>query len=151
MLFPDLVLNQFIGIRGAPEGADHVLEMPIADSVLNHLGTVHAAAQFALAEAASAELLLRLFNSISGNAVAVVRSAAVKYRKPATSLLRAFARLADPEAARAVPQEIDRRGHGTIQVRVELMSEDGRNTFVGEFGWHIARPPRGGAAGIAAL
>jgi len=139
MLFPDLVLNRFIGIRAAPAGAAHVLEMPVAETVLNHLGTVHAAAQFALAEAASAELLLRMFATLSGNAVAVVRSAAVKYRKPATSLLRAFARLGDPEAGRALPEDVERRGHGTIHVRVELMTEDGRNTFIGEFDWHIAK------------
>jgi acyl-coenzyme A thioesterase PaaI-like protein len=139
MLFPDLVLNRFIGIRGAPEGAGHVLEMPLAKSVVNHLGTVHAAAQFALAEAASAELLLRMFETLSGNVVAVVRSAAVKYRKPATTLLRAFARLDDPAAEVALPLDVQRRGHGMVQVRVELMSEDGRNTFIGEFGWHIAK------------
>jgi acyl-coenzyme A thioesterase PaaI-like protein len=139
MLFPDLVLNRFIGIRGAPEGAGHLLEMPLAQSVVNHLGTVHAAAQFALAEAASAELLLRRFASLSGGVVAVVRSAAVKYRKPATSLLRAFARFADPTAETGLPADIERRGHATVQVRVELMGEDGRNTFIGEFGWHIAK------------
>jgi acyl-coenzyme A thioesterase PaaI-like protein len=50
MKFPDLVLNRFIGIRGAPAGSEHVLEMPLAAAVVNHLGTVHAAAQFALAE-----------------------------------------------------------------------------------------------------
>jgi len=117
MLFPDLVLNRFIGIRGAPNGSAHVLEMPLAQSVVNHLGTVHAA----------------------GNVVAVVRSAAVKYRKPATSLLRAFARLENPVAEVELPIDVERRGHATVQVRVELIGEDGRNTFIGEFGWHIAK------------
>jgi acyl-coenzyme A thioesterase PaaI-like protein len=139
MLFPDLVLNRFIGIRGATDGSGHVLEMPLAQSVVNHLGTVHAAAQFALAEAASAELLLQRFASLSGGVVAVVRSAAVKYRKPATSLLRAFAKFADPAAETALPLDVERRGHGMVHVRVELMGEDGRNTFIGEFGWHIAK------------
>ena len=139
MLFPDLVLNRFIGIRGAPDGSGHVLEMPLAQSVVNHLGTVHAAAQFALAEAASAELLLRRFATLSGNVVAVVRSAAVKYRKPAKSLLRAFARLENPAAEAELPIDVERRGHATVQVRVELIGEDGRNTFIGEFGWHIAK------------
>jgi len=139
MLFPDLVLNRFIGIRGAPAGAGHVLEMPLAQSVVNHLGTVHAAAQFALVEAASAELLLQRFATLSGNVVAVVRSAAVKYRRPATSLLRAFARLEDPKAEVELPLDVERRGHGMVQVRVELMGDDGRNTFIGEFGWHIAK------------
>ena len=139
MQFPDLVLNRFIGIRGAPDGSGHVLEMPLAQSVVNHLGTVHAAAQFALAEAASAELLLQRFATLSGGVVAVVRSAAVKYRKPATSLLRAFAKFADPAAETGLPLDVERRGHGMVHVRVELMGEDGRNTFIGEFGWHIAK------------
>lgn len=143
MLFPDLALNRIIGIRGAPEGAGHVLEMPLADTVVNHLGTIHAAAQFALAEAASAELLLRRFTALSGNVVAVIRSAAVKYRKPATSLLRAFAKLDSPDAGETLPRDLESRGHVVVQVRVELMGEDGRNTFIGEFGWHIAKAPAG--------
>lgn len=141
MLFPELVLNRFIGIRGAPAGAEHVLEMPLASAVLNHLGTVHAAAQFALAEAASAELLLRLFAGMRGEVVAVVRSASVKYRKPAQSLLKAFARLVDQDSIESLREQVARRGHGTVNVRVELMSEDGRNSFIGEFGWHMAKAP----------
>jgi hypothetical protein len=83
--------------------------------------------------------LLQRFASLSGGVVAVVRSAAVKYRKPATSLLRAFAKFADPAAETALPLDVERRGHGMVHVRVELMGEDGRNTFIGEFGWHIAK------------
>ena len=53
----DLALNQLLGMREAPAGAAHLLELPFTPALHNHLGTMHAAAQFALAEAASAECL----------------------------------------------------------------------------------------------
>ena len=49
----DLALSRALGLTEAPEGAPHLLELPLAEVTRNHLGTMHAAAQFALAEAAS--------------------------------------------------------------------------------------------------
>ena len=89
----DLAFNQLLGIRPAPEGTAHVLEMSFGDNVKNHLGTMHAAAQFALAEAASAESLHRHFGAMASEVFAVVRSVDVKYRKPATADLLAYADL----------------------------------------------------------
>jgi len=45
----ELPFNNFLGIRPARETA-HLLQLPSGSQYLNHLGTVHAAAQLALAE-----------------------------------------------------------------------------------------------------
>jgi hypothetical protein len=86
----DLAFNQALGIRDAPAGAGHLLELPFVPLVHNHLQTMHAAAQFALAEAASAECLQRHFAAALGEVFAVMRGVEVKYRKPATGDLLAY-------------------------------------------------------------
>lgn len=57
----DLAINKMLGMQLAPEGNGHILEMPESPLLLNHVGTIHAGAQFALAEASSGEFLLRQF------------------------------------------------------------------------------------------
>ena len=61
--------------------AAHLLQPPSSDEYLNHLGTVHAAAQLALAEASSGEFLLRHFGSAE-DLVPVVRRVEAKFRNP---------------------------------------------------------------------
>src|SRR5688500_7990946 len=42
----ELAINKTFGMQLAPAGAGHVLEMPESPLLLNHVGTVHASAQF---------------------------------------------------------------------------------------------------------
>ena len=68
----ELPFNSFLGIQIAADPA-HLLRLPSGQQYLNHLGTVHASAQLALAEASSGEFLLRHFGSADG-IVPVARS-----------------------------------------------------------------------------
>jgi len=65
--------NRFLGLRA--DGA--ILTLPADANYLNHLGTVHASAQFALAEAASGQWLLGRFGAEAAGNLAVVRHADV--------------------------------------------------------------------------
>src|SRR3954464_13972724 len=76
----ELPFNRFLGIETAP--APQLLRLPAGAQYLNHLGTVHASAQLALAEASSGEFLLRALGFPSG-IVPVVRRLESKFRKPA--------------------------------------------------------------------
>jgi hypothetical protein len=80
----DLAYNRALGIVDAPAGAEHLLELPFAPLVQNHLGTFHAAAQFSLAEAASAECLQRHFAAAVGEVFAVVRGVEAGGQPPGT-------------------------------------------------------------------
>jgi hypothetical protein len=60
----ELPFNNFLGIHPAHDTA-HPLQLPSGSQYLNHLGQVHAAAQLALAEASSGELLLRLLDPLT--------------------------------------------------------------------------------------
>ncbi len=81
----DLPFNSFLGIE---KGNDiTLLRLPSGKQYLNHLGTVHAAAQLALAEASSGEFLLRHFDS-TDHIIPVVRHLEAKFRKPPMAALR---------------------------------------------------------------
>ena len=135
----DLAYNQALGIRAAPAGGAHLLELPFTPLVQNHLGTMHAAAQFSLAEAASAECLQRHFGSAVGEVMAVVRGVEVKYRRPATADLLAFGAPDETTRDRLV-RELAARGRASAVILIDLKDRAGTLTFHGKFEWFISRP-----------
>lgn len=125
-------------MRAAPAGAAHLLELPFGEVTRNHVGTMHAAAQFALAEAASAACLQRDFPALDGRVFAVVRGVQLKYRQAATGTLFAFA---EPDASTRehLASDLATRTRTTATVRVELKDAAGHVSFAGSFEWFIAR------------
>jgi acyl-coenzyme A thioesterase PaaI-like protein len=136
----DLAYNQALGIRDAPAGAGHLLELPFTTLVRNHLLTMHAAAQFSLAEAASAECLQRHFGTALGEVFAVLRTSEVKYRKPATSDLLAYG-APDQETLNRLVEQLTLRGRCSAVILIDLKDRSGTLTFHGKFEWFISRVP----------
>ena len=136
----DLALNQLLGIIAAPAGTAHLLEMPFTAKLHNHLGTVHAAAQFALAEAASAECLQRHFGDAVGRVFAVVRSIEATYRKPATGDLLAYG-APDENTRSHLLAELAARGRTSALILIDLKDRAGTLTFHGKFEWFISQLP----------
>lgn len=134
----DLAYNQALGIRLAPAGTAHLLELPFAPLVLNHLGIMHAAAQFSLAEAASAECLQREFGAALGDVFAVVRGVEIKYRRPATDDLFAFG-APDEQTRNRLLAEMAGRGRTSALILIDLKDRAGTLTFHGRFEWFISR------------
>lgn len=134
----DLAFSQALGLVAAPAGAEHLLELPFAALVQNHVGTMHAAAQFALAEAASAACLQREFPALDGKVFAVVRGVQLKYRKAVTSDLLAYAR-ADELTREHLIRDLETKTRTTATVVVELKDRAGNVSFAGNFDWFIAR------------
>ena len=134
----DLAFNQALGLVAAPAGAAHLLELPFAPVVQNHVGTAHAAAQFALAEAASAACLQRDFPELDGRVFAVVRGVQLKYRQAGTGDLLAYAWPDDLTRANLV-RDLQTKTRTAATVLVELKDRAGRVTFTGSFDWFIAR------------
>jgi acyl-coenzyme A thioesterase PaaI-like protein len=140
----DLAFNQALGIKDAPPGAAHLLELPMSPFVHNHLGTMHAAAQFALAEAASAARLQHNYGAQVGEVFAVVRGVTLKYRKPATGDLLAYAE-PDESTAQHLLNDLATRSRTTATIRVELKDRTGNLTFAGSFEWFISKPEKASA------
>lgn len=136
----DLALNRLLGIVAPPAGSAHLLEMPFTPALHNHLGTMHAAAQFALAEAASAECLQRNFGAAVGEVFAVVRGVEVKYRSPARDDLLAYGS-PDQATLERLVSELTSRGRFSAVILIDLKDRTGTLTLHAKFEWFISRVP----------
>jgi hypothetical protein len=131
----ELPFNSFLGIQLASEPS--LLRLPSGEQYLNHLGTVHASAQLALAAASSGEFLLRHFGSAEG-IVPVVRRLEAKFRKPASGSITSSAS-ATPESLAQFDSELSSKGRGLIAISVEIHDESGAHTLSATFEWFIQR------------
>ena len=134
----DLPFNALIGIERA-EANDALLRLPSDPRYLNHLGSVHASALLALAEASSGEFLLRHFGSSEG-IVPVVRRLESKFRKPANGSVTSTAS-ATPEALARLTSNLASKGRSIILVAVELHDESGTHALSATVEWFIQRRP----------
>lgn len=108
---------QFVGVE--PERAEVV--MPEAPERLNHVGTIHAAAQFGLGEAASGAMVMAAFADLQGEGyIPLAASAQIAYRKPSKGDLRAVATLTIAEQER-IRAELETNGKARFSVPVQLL------------------------------
>ncbi len=106
--------------------------------VQNHIQTIHASAQFALAETQSGLYLQRLFPEYEGKVMPLLRGSTVKYKSPATTRIGAYARV-DYEVKKKFISLFERKARVSITVYVELKDEAGIITMQGEFNWFTQR------------
>ena len=132
----DLAINSAMGMRLAPVGRDHILELPESALLINHVGTIHASVQFALAEAGSGEFLLRQLGEAQERVFAALRTSTVKFRKPAHGELRASAQFADTDAAQ-LSAALASRGRALVAILVEVADTQGVVTMTGQFDWFL--------------
>lgn len=102
----------------------------------NHLGTVHAAAQFSLAEACSAQLLKELFPSRADEFIPLVRQVALKYRKPALGAVYAKARLLNT-CYESLVEQLEHRKRALFHVSVELFDNADTLVMNADFEWFV--------------
>lgn len=117
----EIPFNKFVGLKISTK-SDMVLELPEDEQYCNHLGTVHASAQFTLAEASSGEFLLKTFPDLVDTTIPVVRDVEVKFRKPAYGKLYAQA-TCPKEDIDNLRGELDKRGFVRLQVKVKVIDE----------------------------
>jgi uncharacterized protein (TIGR00369 family) len=134
----DLAIHKVLGIELAPENETHLLRLPVSSLHLNHLGTIHAGVQFALAEACSGEFLLRHFGNDPNQVFAVLRTSNVKFHKPAQGELRASAQFVGKPGASPL-EELASRGRTFASVLVEVLDENAVITMSGQYDWFLRR------------
>ena len=133
----ELPFNKFIGLE-AGEGAS-LLRLPEGPQYLNHLGTVHASALLALAEASSGEFLLRRFGDLQG-IVPVVRRLEAKFRKPARGAVTSA--VSTPlEQLDGVNGDLAAKGRVLVSIDVELHDQSGTHVLSASVDWFIAKAP----------
>ena len=129
--------NKFIEISRSSTD-DHVLELGLKDNMKNHLGTFHASAQFALAEACSGLSLKKHFPHGANSVVPVLRKADIKFKKPAQSNIQAKANI-NPESKEKFEQQFEKKGRATIAVPVEIIDQNGTITMTGTYEWFVQK------------
>ncbi len=127
--------NRFMKIAESSKN-DYLLELDFLPEYMNHLNTVHAAAQFSLAEATSGKFLLDNFSEYDKNIVPVVRRVEVKYSKPAETKLYSRASVKNIDEIRG---ELRDRSRIIINVDVEIFDENEVRTMHAVFEWFIQK------------
>ena len=132
-----LPFNRLLGLEPATPGSGFLVSLPDGPQYTNHLGTVHASALLAAAEAGSGVFLVRQFGEASGY-LPVVRRLEAKFRKPARGRVAARVCVPAEEMARW-SSELRSRGRILAVVPVEVVDRDGVVVLSAVVEWFIAR------------
>ncbi len=133
----DLPFNKIMLIRKS-DAPGTILMLEDHANYQNHLGTVHASAQYALAEASSGEILERTFGDWNGAYFPVVRRVEGKYKNPAKGRLFSTGFI-DADKAIKAKQELSEKGRALVDVIVKIADEEKNITFESTFTWFIAK------------
>lgn len=135
----DLPFNQHVGLGLTRYGETKVVCLEPESLHCNHLGTIHASAVYSLAEAASGHECLNRIGLNPSETTAVLRSAKVKYRRPANDRLLGLA-VIDDGSIRLFNQQFAEKGRSFIDVHVRVIAGDGEEeVFAGDFSWFVSR------------
>jgi acyl-coenzyme A thioesterase PaaI-like protein len=93
-----LPFNRLVGLERAAPESGFLVTLPDGPQYANHLGTVHAVALLAVAEAGAGAFLARQENVPAG-IVPVVRRVEAKFRRPAKGRVSARCSVPDAEVA----------------------------------------------------
>ena len=129
----------FVAHIGIEERTGDTLQLSPAEETGNHVGTIHAAALFALAETQSGVYLQSLFPEYGVDEVLpLLRGSSLKYRAPATSTVYAAATTSIEEQGKFLSQ-FERKGRAGITVAVTLKDSTEAVVMTGEFSWFVQR------------
>jgi acyl-coenzyme A thioesterase PaaI-like protein len=132
-----LPFNRLIGLEACPPDSGFLVSLPAGAQYGNHLGTVHAGALLAVAEAGSGAFLVRQFGGAEG-VVPVVRRLEAKFRKPASGRVSARCEVPPAEVAHW-SAELAARGRVSAPVPVDVVDEAGVVVLTATVEWFIAR------------
>jgi len=124
-----------IGIERKDE---NTLKLKPMQSVQNHIQSIHASAQFALAETQTGLHLQLAFPELVGKVVGLLRGSTVKYKNPATTNIYAVAGI-DKEVKEIFLNQLERKGRASIVVHVDVRDEEDILTMQGEFSWFVQK------------
>ena len=128
--------NQLLGIRVADD-TDYLLQLGAKKEYTNHLGKVHAAALFALAEGSGAQFMLRSFPAeMIDQVIPVLRNAEVAYKKPSSGVIVSKAKLKTGTIDEVV-QELNTRKRVLLTTIVELFDAHHTRVFMADFEWFV--------------
>ncbi len=132
----EVPFNKLLGISLA-NNPNFLLQLDAKDEYKNHLGTVHAAALFALAEGSGAQFLLTHFPaSIVDNVVPVIRKVQVNYKKSSSGVIASKAILKN-DTIENITNQLQLKKRALITTTVHLFNDANELVFTGDFEWFI--------------
>ncbi len=121
MTIDALPFNQLIGLKKCDPQSGFLVYLPNHIQYTNHLGTIHASALLAVAEAGAGEFLLQNFKD-KASYTPVVRKLEAKFRKPASGKISAKSNT-DNNVVKTKQREFNEKGRTFLPVSVEVVDE----------------------------
>ncbi len=112
------------------------LSLDLKRSVCNHVDTIHAAAQFTLAETESGMHLQSLFPDLEQKVIPLLREAQIKYKKPAKQKIIAYS-FAEKEDVEKFIKQFGKKGRALLQIKVEIRDVEDVVTCVAHYTWYV--------------
>ena len=128
----------FVKKVGITKSKNNKLVLAFTTDTHNHLETMHASAQFTLAETASGDFLQTLFPDLVGKVVPVLRDATVKFKKPAVKNVIAYPSVSD-EAREKFNTQFYKKGRASIAVDVEIKDIEDTVTCITTCNWFVQK------------
>ena len=128
----------FVEKVGIQKSANGELELPFTKDVHNHLQTIHASAQFTLAETSSGEILQTLFPKLVGKVIPVLRESRIKFKKPANKSICAYPSVSN-ESRSKFSEQFSKKGRASISVKVVVRDTEGTVTCTGTYNWFVQK------------
>ena len=122
-----------VGLTRTDEGN---LTLLMNKSNENHIQTVHASAQFTLAETISGEAMQLVFPHLVGKVIPILRESHIKFRKPATGNIYGLAHI-DDETKVKFEEQLTKKGRAILSVEVQIKDSNETTTCIGQFDWFI--------------
>lgn len=115
-------------------------ELPASPQLLNHVGTQHAAALFAVGEAASGAAMSGALAPMITDVTPVARQVDIRYLKPARGVIRAHAQLAQTcPRAEELRNQLMTTGRAEFAVGVSLRDETDVEVAAMIVTWHVRK------------
>jgi acyl-coenzyme A thioesterase PaaI-like protein len=127
----------FVNLVGI-EQDNKKLSLDYKDDILNHIETIHASAQFTLAETQSGVYLQTLFPDLEGKVIPVLRDSQMKFKKPALKKIFAYADILEENLTK-FKEQFDKKGRATIEVNVEIKDINNTLTSQATFTWFVQK------------
>ena len=126
----------FAAHNGITINEDNTLSLPFEKQVQNHMGGVHAGAQFLLAESASGYYLLTQFPEFVGKVTTLLRTSEIKFCKQAYGKLTSHVVVTDNDIAKLL-KSLRTRGRAVTDLGVEIFDENDSFTCSCQFRWFV--------------
>jgi len=130
-------INIGLGLQWHPE-PEYIFSLERQPTTENFLGTIHAAAVYALVDATSGEVLQRGIELDWDRYFAVSRDTVLTIKKPSRQMIKATGHIDEEDIGNLAIERIDRRIQ-KVRIHVQVFNEDDDIAAKAEVTWVLGR------------